>query len=225
MSRIFRDIVSRRADGSSPLKMASHTLEPAMHGLGERAGARYVRRSPDSSDRAKGIFRDSSPKSPRARPRVRNCSRRRRADDGDRHSVRRQRLAHAERHDAVARAGALSRVSRHVLAVVLPDRADHLGLSGDGLAAAAFHRDVHRSPAGSLGATLRDGVHDDRTDPSRFQRELPDAARLGRADRRRQRDFPSRGLARRPRRRPEGGMASRRACSRSAAISASRWGR
>ena len=58
-----------------------------------------------------------------------------------------------------------------------------------------------------------------------FSVNYRDAARLGRPDWRRQRDFPSRGLARRPRRRPEGGMASRRACSRSAAISASRWGR
>ena len=57
-----------------------------------------------------------------------------------------------------------------------------------------------------------------------FARLLSAAPAFGRRDRDRQRGLSSRGLARRARWHPADGMASRRACFRSAAISASRSG-
>ena len=51
-----------------------------------------------------------------------------------------QRLAHAQRHDAVAGAGALSGVSRAVFADLLPDRDHHLDLPDHRLVAATADR-------------------------------------------------------------------------------------
>ena len=126
---------------------------------------------------------------------------RRGARDGVRRAVRRQRLAHAQRHDAVARAGALSGVPRPAVADLLPDRHHHLHLPAHRLAAAADHR-LLRSTGGPAPYALPAAMGFSLIGLAAlaYRRQLSGAARLRRADRRRQRGLSSRSLARRARR-------------------------
>ena len=87
-----------------------------------------------------------------------------------------------------------------LFADLLPDRHHHLRLPDHRLAAAAADRHLHRPAAGAVRAAVRDGLHAGRPGAAGvLRRQLSDAARLRRADRRRQRGVSPRGLARRAR--------------------------
>ena len=123
---------------------------------------------------------------------------RRRNDLGRRHR-RAQRVAHAQRHDAVAGAGALSGVRKGAVAQLLSDRRHHLRLPAHRLASPAADRlrarpeAVERDPAG------RHGLHHGRAAAARLRGRLSAHSAVGRGDRDRERGVPSRGLARRAR--------------------------
>ena len=142
-----------------------------------------------------------------------------------RRAHRAQRLAYAQRRDAVARVGALSGVPRAFRADFLPGRPHHLCLPAHRLFSAAGDWLEPGQAASELHPADRHGLHLDRPGAAGLRQHLWLDPHVGRAGRRRQRRVPSRrrrGSRARP---PAAGTASRRACFRSAATSASRSGR
>ena len=105
-------------------------------------------------------------------------------------------LPPAERHDAVAGAGALSHPQGLLRPELRPGRPDHAGFPVHGLDAAAAGRPLHRQEAPALFPDGRHGLHPGRpADDVAGQLLSPDPVRRG-PDRHGLLGVPSRGLAR-----------------------------
>ncbi len=107
-----------------------------------------------------------------------------------------QLLPHAERHDAVAAAVDLSDAQGELRARFRPGRPHHPDVPGDGIAAAADDRALHRPQAEALCARHRHGFHLLRPAAAVLRHQLSDAAAGGGDGRHRIVGVPSGILAR-----------------------------
>src|ERR1700722_2036419 len=99
-----------------------------------------------------------------------------REQDGLSGSLGRELLSPAQRHDAGAFARRVPDPPRRPRSELRTGRVSDVRLSDYGVAAAAVHRPLHRSPADAVFAAIRHGVVNGRIAHHRLRAELWDAA-------------------------------------------------
>ena len=123
----------------------------------------------------------ASPRGARRDRHDRSCRAACRRDDRLCSDPRGQLLPSAQRHHAVAAVGDLSDAEGRLRARLLADRPADPDLPGDGLAAAAADRHLHRQAAAALFAARRHGLDAGRAAPPRLRRSTTRMLLLGAA--------------------------------------------